>query len=275
MSKKVLLTGASGALGRVLTTGLAEKGHAMILSDIADFPDALPQGSEFRKQDLSDKAAFDAMANEVSAIVHFGAVSIDRPFDEVLGPNFVGTYNIFELARAAKARVIFASSVHSIGFHERTTKLDENCDHRPDGYYGISKVYGEMFGRLYWDKHAVESLSIRIGSCVPKPTERRHLASWLSYPDLVGLVAAGLTAPDLGCRVVWGASNNKRRWWNSTRDAELGYQVKDNAEDYAAEVNNDSIGELAERYQGGIYTSNFGYSCETPSPADIFYWMKR
>jgi uronate dehydrogenase len=70
--------------------------------------------------------------------------------------------------------------------------LDEECDLRPDGFYGLSKAYGELLARLYWDKHGVESLSIRIGTCLPKPKEPRHLSTWLSHDDLISMIEAGL-----------------------------------------------------------------------------------
>ena len=67
---------------------------------------------------------------------------------------------------------MFASSNHSIGFHERTTMLDADCDFRPDSFYGLSKAYGELMGRLYWDKHGVENVNVRIGSCFPGADRR-------------------------------------------------------------------------------------------------------
>ena len=42
---------------------------------------------------------------------------------------------------------------HAIGFHERSERSDDDCQLRPDGFYGLSKAYGESMGRLYWDKH--------------------------------------------------------------------------------------------------------------------------
>ena len=135
--------------------------------------------------------------------------------------NIRGTYHVFELARLAKSRVIFASSNHTIGFHERGRLLAEDCDLRPDTFYGLSKAYGELLARLYWDKHGVESLSIRIGTCLPKPKDPRHLSTWLSHDDLVRMIEAGVNTPLLGCRLIWGVSQNQRSWWKS-HDQKMG-----------------------------------------------------
>ena len=29
---------------------------------------------------------------------------------------------------------------------------------------------------MYWDKHGIEGISVRIGSALPRPTEPRHLS---------------------------------------------------------------------------------------------------
>ena len=119
-AKPVLLTGASGALGRVLTRSLPAEGCALRLTDIAPFPDTVPPGATFTKADLNDGVTILRLAEGCGAIVHLGGVSVERPFEEVLGPNIRGLFHIYEAARREGARVIFASSNHSIGFHERT-----------------------------------------------------------------------------------------------------------------------------------------------------------
>ena len=208
--KSLIMTGATGNLGRVLAPKLAARGHRLLLCDIADYQDSLPQNASFRKIDLTDRDTILALAPETAAIIHFGAISTEQSFEEILAANIRGTYHVFELAHLANARIIFASSNHTVDFHERGRTLDEDCDLRPDGFYGLSKAYGELLARLYWDKHGVESLSIRIGTCLPKPKEPRHLSTWLSHDDLISMIEAGLRTPSLGCRVIWGVSKNQK-----------------------------------------------------------------
>ena len=118
-AKPVLLTGASGALGRVLVKSLGALGWRMVLTDIVPFRDAVPDGATFVQADLVDGVTMLRLAEGCGAIVHLGGVSVERPFEEVIGPNIRGLYHIYEAARREKARVIFASSNHSVGFHER------------------------------------------------------------------------------------------------------------------------------------------------------------
>lgn len=254
--KPVLLTGASGALGRVLTRALADRGWTLRLTDRVPFPDPLPEGARFHGADLEDGAAVLRIAEGCGTILHFGGISVEHPFETVIGPNIRGLYHAYEAARREGARMVFASSNHTIGFHERTAVLDDDCALAPDGFYGLSKAYGEMMGRLYRDKHGVESVFLRIGSCFPEPTDARMLATWLSYGDLTRLVARATLAPDLGperCLVIWGASNNSRMtWWRRDGRATIAWAPRDSADPYAQaladKVSDDGI---AERYQGG------------------------
>jgi uronate dehydrogenase len=171
----------------MLSKALAAEGWTLRLTDISPFPDQIPAGATLTRADQNKGVTILRLAEARGAIGHLGGVSVERPFEEVLGPNIRGLCHIYEAARR-DARVIFASSNHSIGFHERTETIGADTQFLPDGIYGLSKAYGELMGRLYWFKHGVESVFIRIGSCFPEPTNARMLATWLSYPDLARLV---------------------------------------------------------------------------------------
>ena len=263
---RVFLTGASGTLGRVLAPALAAAGHRPVLSDLVPFPDALPEGAAFAAADLTDAAALDAACPaDATAIVHFGGINTERSADEILAGNVLGTTRVFELARSRGARVVFASSNHAIGFHPRDRALTASDPYRPDGFYGLSKVYAEMLGRLFFDKHGVESVHLRIGSCLPAPRDGRHRATWLSYPDLVRLVEAAVAAPRPGHAVVWGISNNAGRWWTGDDAGRIGYHPQDDAERFAAALMPEVGDAIALAYQGGGMCAQ-GY--DRPVPGD-------
>jgi uronate dehydrogenase len=264
-TKPVLLTGASGNLGRALTRALAAQGWTLRLTDIVPFPDKLPAGAGFTRADLNDGVTMLRLAEGCGAILHFGGVSVERPFEEVLGPNIRGLYHVYEAARREGARVIFASSNHSIGFHERSATIDADDPFMPDGFYGLSKAYGELMGRLYWQKHGVESVSIRIGSSFPEPVDARMLATWLSYDDLSRLVSRCVVTESVGCSVIWGASANQRMtWWGKDARDVVGWAPQDSADPFAGQlagkVTDDPV---VERYMGGAYCA-MDYTRKTP-----------
>ncbi|MBS0562852.1 MAG: NAD(P)-dependent oxidoreductase, partial [Proteobacteria bacterium] len=236
-AKPVLMTGASGNLGRALTRALSAQGWTLRLTDIVPFPDPLPKGATFTRSDLNDGVTTLRLAEGCGAILHFGGVSVERPFEEVLGPNIRGLYHIYEAARREKARVLFASSNHSIGFHERTETIDSTDPFAPDGFYGLSKAYGELMGKLYWHKHGVESVSVRIGSSFPEPVDARMLATWLSFDDLARLATRFVLAERVGCSVVWGASKNSRMtWWGKDDRDVIGWAPQDSADPFAGQL---------------------------------------
>jgi uronate dehydrogenase len=133
--------------------------------------------------------------------------------------------------------------------------LDTDCTFRPDGCYGLSKCYGELMGELYFAKHGVESVLVRIGSCFPEPTDARMLATWLSYDDLVGLCACALRAEKVGCIKIWGTSNNKRMtWWKDDDRDVIGWSPKSSADGYTEKLAEKTTDDpVIERHQGGAY----------------------
>ncbi|MFM0492154.1 NAD(P)-dependent oxidoreductase, partial [Paraburkholderia graminis] len=115
--RRLLLTGGAGNLGRQLRGALAEWAEVVRVTDIASLGDPAAH-EETSVVDLADRAAVMQLVEGVDAIVHLGGISIDAPFDDLLGANIAGTYNIYEAARKhGVKRIVFASSNHVIGFH--------------------------------------------------------------------------------------------------------------------------------------------------------------
>ena len=144
-------------------------------------------------------AAVRALLDGVDAVVHLGGVSVEGPFEPILQANIVGTYNLYEAARIhGVRRIVFASSNHVTGFYRQDEVIDASAPMRPDGYYGLSKAFGENLAQFYFDRYGIETVSLRIGSSFPEPKDRRMLATWLSFDDLERLVVASLGAPVVG-----------------------------------------------------------------------------
>lgn len=256
---RLLLTGAAGGLGKVLRERLRPYAEVLRLSDVAGMVPARDASEEVVVCDLADKQAVDALVAGCDAIVHMGGVSVERPFEEVLEANIKGIFHLYEAARRhGVKRVVFASSNHVIGFYKQNEKIDANVRRRPDGYYGLSKSFGEDMASFYFDRYGIETVSMRIGSSFPEPKDRRMMSSWLSYDDLVQLIEKGLFTPNVGHTVVYGASNNRDGWWDNHAAAHLGFVPKDSSEPWRAKVEaqpapaaNDPIAV----YQGGAFTA--------------------
>ncbi len=234
---RILITGAAGAIGTALRAGLAGAYPLLRLTDVRPVAE-LAAGQEFVQADLTDLAAMKSVTTGIDCVVHLGGVPREGPWDAILHANIVGAYNVFEAARCSRVkRVVFASSNHVIGYHrvEKTVGIDAEL--RPDGRYGVSKVFGEALGRLYADKHGMSVACLRIGSFRPRPENARQLATWVSPRDMVQLVRRCIDAHDYHFLVLYGVSGNTRARWRNSAAAAIGYLPQDNAEDHAASLN--------------------------------------
>lgn len=235
--RTVLLTGAAGGLGTLMRGLLPAYGYELRLFDatpIEGEPDAITA-------DLGDKEALREAVRGVDAIIHLAGISLEASFDKILRANIEGTYNLYEAAREEGVRrIVFASSNHAIGYTPRPLPGDPlipiDTPRRPDTFYGLSKSFGEDLAQLYWDKHALETVSVRIGSCFMEPTSVRMLSVWMSPGDGARLFHAALTADEVGHTVIYGSSDNTRLWWDLATARSLGYEPQDDSEQYAEKL---------------------------------------
>jgi uronate dehydrogenase len=232
--KLILLTGAGGGVGHAIRPILAGR-YRLRVSDVKEIASSADE--EFALADLGELDAVRRAVRGVDAIVHLGGYSLEADFDTILPANIVGTYNLFEAARQEGVkRVVFASSNHVVGFYARSETIPVDVTVRPDSRYGVSKAFGEAVASLYAYKYGAEVFTIRIGHIMPKPETMRDLAIWLSPRDFCQLIGIGIEVPGIRHEIVYGMSDNKRRWWDDPDAARLGYRPQDRSEDYAAGV---------------------------------------
>jgi uronate dehydrogenase len=253
--RRVLLTGAAGAVGRVIRQHLKGRFELLRLSDIAAMEPAGPN-EETVICDLANADDVVRLCEGIDTIIHMGGRSTEAGWATINAANITGLINLYEGARKAGVRrVLFASSNHAVGFYKRSEEIDHTAAAKPDSRYGLSKAFGEDLARYYQLKHGIASLVIRIGSCFPKPQNRRMLSLWLSYPDCCRLIDVGLDA-DYAYEIVYGVSRNTRAWWDNSNAFRLGYVPEDNAEVFAAELEGvHSDIDIDEALQGGQFVS--------------------
>src|SRR5471030_3182089 len=266
--KKIALSGAAGQLGSVLRTSLIARGIA--LRSAAGTKPLVPlvDGEDVMHGDLREIAVVDRLLEGVDLLIHLAGTSVERPLPEIIDNNLRALVEVYEGARRQGVRrVVFASSNHAIGMYPVTEHLGLDCALRPDGFYGLSKVWGEALARMYWDKHGIESICVRIGSCLERPSEPRHLSTWFGHSDLMHFLDRCIEAESVGFMTVWGVSANTRSWWDNRGADQLGYVPTQNAEDYAAQVlaGPNPLDALGQRYQGGSFVG-LDYSREESAP---------
>lgn len=258
--QRVLITGAAGEVGSALREGFRGQYPVLRLTDNRDLGEAQP-GEEIIYADLTNLDEVRAAMDGVDAVVHLGGIPNEHTYERIRDVNMDGTYHVMEAAKQAGVkRVAFTSSIHTVGFYPRSEHIDPQVPVRPDTYYGVSKVFGEALGRMYFERYDIEFVAVRICSFQPQPKDRRHLSTWLSPRDAVQLFQRAIEAPDVGFLIVAGISGNTRRWMTPEGWDVLGYAPQDDAEQYAAQVEHihGDESDITEQRQGGIFVDS-GY----------------
>jgi uronate dehydrogenase len=229
---RVLITGAAGAIGTALRDGMRANWHHLRLTDIRPVQN-LTNNEEAIVADVTDRSAIDAMMRDVRAVVHLAGVIGNYDLEALFRVNARGLFDVFEAARLAGVkRIVFASSNHAFGCYPITEPVSPALPPRPDSLYGVFKVWGETLLRNYYDRHGIQSVSLRIGTYRTLPIDQRSLATWLSPRDVAQLVDLSLRHPNPGCLVVNGYSGNTRLKVHDLDWDFLGYKPVDNAEDH-------------------------------------------
>ena len=246
--KKVLITGMSGLIGGLLRSRLEEAG-GYELTALNRRP---VEGVKTVQADVADLDAIRPAFEGQDVVVHLAA-ELSENWDRLLATSIVGAYNVYEAAVSAGVqRVVFASSGATIrgwgavapyeaihaGRYKDVPETWPMITHedvpRPQGLYGVTKVWGEALGRHFSDTYGLSVLCVRIGAV---PADNRQgdsttAANFLSHGDVSSILHACVEAhPMLAYDVFFATSKN--RW--GYRDLEhardvLGWEPQDSAE---------------------------------------------
>ena len=237
---KVLVTGAAGSIGRVVTVGLTDRGHTVVGFDRV--PQPAGDDGAWYTGDCADPDAVAAVFAEepLDAVVHLAGHPGEASLPDSLTSHVVTTAALLDaMVERDVRRFVYAGSNHAVGRTPRPADAEPvgiDVRPRPDTFYGVSKVAAEALMSLYADRHGLDAVSCRIGSFLERPETVRNLATWLSPDDCVRMVEAALTATAPGFAVLYGISANTRAWWDLEPGRALGYEPQDDAEDFLASI---------------------------------------
>ncbi|WP_334073267.1 MULTISPECIES: NAD(P)-dependent oxidoreductase [Paenibacillus] len=231
MKRKLLITGAAGTIGNVLYKGLQNDNRYDIVG--ADIQADDEQG--IVHADIADEARLAELTQGIDTVLHFAWIKDNGDFlGKVLAGNVSGAYKLFEAAvQNGVRRIVFASSNHATGFYKTDEKVDPDDPYRPDSFYGLSKCYIELLGRLYSDQGKISSFNIRIGNFPgdDRPHSERAGHIWISERDMLQLIVCCIEAGDeLKYLNLYGTSANSDNYYNIDYLEELiGYKPQDDA----------------------------------------------
>ena len=192
-----------------------------------------PANERWVSADLTDFAQVYRALEGVEAVIHLGAVTMRTPRDDaesdqvdaseraMLMVNTESTYNILEAARRhGVRRVVYVSSLTVVLGDKHREHYGVETPIRPAGVYACSKLFGEQLAEMYWRRHGLSTICLRLGQ--PFPIDHLELdESWkinkrarsvfVEIGDVARAVEAAVTTPvEFGVFPVVSASDNQR-----------------------------------------------------------------
>jgi len=218
VSRRVLVIGAAGMIGRKLVERLARDGVDLTLHDVVPFESK----SNTVVSDLSAPGEADRLvAGRPELIFHLAAVvsgEAEADFDKGYRVNLDGTRRLFEAIRKAggdeagpyRPRLVFTSSIAVFGapFPEA---IDDEFLSAPLTSYGTQKAIGELLLSAYSRRGIFDGIGIRLPTICVRPGKPNKAAS--------GFFSGIIREPLAGEAAVLPVAETVRHWFASPRAA--------------------------------------------------------
>lgn len=228
---RVVVTGGSGVVGKIVLRNLADAGHEVINASRRPPKDAVP-GVAFVRTDTTDLGQVTGVlkwrGKTADAVIHLAALPnvwpvSHNPPTEVWRINSLSVYNVAEAcATLGISKVCEASSVNIHQYARAADTIappawpwDERTPPFVVNAYGLSKIAGEATMQMLHARTGAQAISIR-PALVIGPDEygariaqmRQRPATWLSYSysdarDLADAFRLSIEKDNLGCEALY------------------------------------------------------------------------
>jgi len=211
---KYLVTGGAGFIGTNLCEQLVNNHHQVSVIDNLSVSDVNVSylksiGVEIIEKDIIHFDDIKTHFIEADVVVHLAAMnraqrSIDDPIqaNEV---NVTGTLNCLEAAKLAGVKRFVNISSSSVYAAQENILLKEDMDLQPLHPYGVGKLTGEHYARIYKDIYGLDTVTLRFFS-VYGPRQ-------LGSIDKAGVVAKFIHLAHQGIPLeIYGSGDQKRNF---------------------------------------------------------------
>jgi nucleoside-diphosphate-sugar epimerase len=148
-SGRILVTGATGFIGRHLVEALCRRGEEIVCLVLPEEPAGFLEKLKVKivRGDVTDAVSLREAVKGVKTIYHLAAVLVSENTGLFYCVNFQGTKNLIEACKAGKAgleRFLFVSSISAFGPTGKEIK-NEDSSSDPVNDYGKSKLQAEAY----------------------------------------------------------------------------------------------------------------------------------
>jgi len=218
---KVLVTGASGFLGKHVVKALVDRGDTVVGIDNRE-GDIYP--AHLIIANITDPSLHEYVDGAFDCIIHLAAIAAPKECEGLPGVafdvNVAGTHNVLKLAVAHGVKqFVFASSAHVYGISPRYLPTDEVAPLLLLDTYTVTKQIGERLCELFYETHGLPYVSLRLyngygpgqqpGYFIPDMFEQakggkitlrggRTTKDFLYVDDMVRAIVASTTTPYVG-----------------------------------------------------------------------------
>ncbi len=172
-----MVTGGAGFIGSHVVQELLSRGNQVVVLDdfstgseenlnevVAEVPGA-SENLKVVKGDVRDRELVLELVAGAEGVIHLAAQpSVPRSLEapvEVNEINYIGTLNVLEAAREAGGRKVVVASSSSVYGDSPTLPKTESMFPEPKSPYAVSKLAGELAGKVYWEIWGVENFHLR------------------------------------------------------------------------------------------------------------------
>lgn len=200
--RDVLVTGASGLLGRPLVDALIKRGAKVYGVGFEPRPSDWPNRVSYASLDLSELAGWYGLLYQVDYVFHLagakGGVGIgqNRAADFMRG-NIISTLNMFTewlSEPSPPSRLLFVSSVGAYPGSQDIFREDEDiwagAPHQSDFFGGVAKRVGEALCEAHRKQCGLDYVIVRPTNCYG-PYDRFDAETGMAIAALIARIEAG------------------------------------------------------------------------------------
>ncbi len=164
-NKFIVVTGGAGFIGSHIAEELSRDNDVIVIDNLySGKVENVPENVKFIQADIRDYESIAEIISQADYVFHEAALvsvveSIEKPIltEEI---NVLGTLNILKALSEGHGKLIFASSAAVYGDNQNLP-LKEDEKPKPLSPYGVTKVSGEYYCRVFYELYGVPTVTLR------------------------------------------------------------------------------------------------------------------